>query len=168
MSGRRTFPFGFWIAVAACVLAGVVAVRDSSDLTSSLLMSLVVVVLVWAVLLARFGPEPRRRFFWGFGLAGWAYLVLSYGPLGAQVRKDLVTTVLLDRMNQMPPQLAKDFQAANLWRVDHERWQLVGHALFALFAGVAGGLLASRIGGRAAADHRQESPAEFAPSPTVR
>jgi hypothetical protein len=134
--------------MAACIGAGVIALRESSDLMASATATLAVAVLLGAVLFARFGEEMRRRFFWGFAVAGWAYLILSYGPLGSPLRKDLATTVLIDRLHPAPEPNGADPQRANLWRVDHERWQLVGHSLFALLAGQAGGLLASRLGDR--------------------
>jgi hypothetical protein len=146
MSGRPGWPWGFVTASLACFAAGVVAVREESDLLVSATATLVVVVLMWAVLLARFGEARRRRFFWSFALVGWSYLAVSYGPLGPAFRNELATTVLLNRLHPPPPGTNPDPTKVNLWRVDHERWQVVGHCLLALLAGQAGGLLARRIG----------------------
>ena len=149
MSESRRWPVGFLAVSAACAACGVAAVRQSSDRLASVATSLLVVVLILAVLHARFGDERSRRFYWGFAAAGWAYLIVSYGPLGAQIRKDLVTCLIID---QVMPAAPADPQAANVWnQVDRPRWQLVGHALFTLGAGLAGGLFAARIGRSTAA-----------------
>jgi hypothetical protein len=78
-------------------------------------------------------------------MAGWAYAVVSYGPLGTQLRGNLVTGLLIDRL--MPP-MPVDPGPNQLWQVERLRWHLAGHVLFALVIGVAGGVFATRIGER--------------------
>ena len=145
MTRSAKFPLGFLAISGICAATGIAGIARSSDLLASASTSLLVIALIVATLHARFGSVPSRRFFWGFALAGWAYAIVSYGPLGAQLRGSLVTGVLIDRL--MPP-TPIDLRAAQFWQIDRGRWHLVGHVLFTLAIGLAGGLFATRIGER--------------------
>ena len=144
--GKSGPPIGFIAIVVLCIASATVGIAQSIPMLVSGSVTLLVIALIVATLHARFGDVRWRPFFWGFALAGWAYAIVSYGPLANSLRGSLVTDVLIDHLM---PQAPKDPQAANVWQqVDRVQWHLAGHVMFAMVAGLAGGLFARRIGVR--------------------
>jgi hypothetical protein len=79
---------------------GFAALRESSDLWESGVLTLMIGVLLISILLAVHRTESRRAFWLGFALFGWAYMGLTFMP---SVESRLVTTRALHYLDSKLP-----------------------------------------------------------------
>lgn len=125
----------------------------------SLTMTAVLTILLYALLVVKFGRH--RTFAFGFAIFGWAYAVLALTGFWMGVRPYLIASHLLGDLanllqlpnaeagtydfNLLPPGSGLDVRFRT---IPGERFQRIGHSLFAVVHGVFGGCLAVWIESR--------------------
>ena len=67
------------LVVVACAMA-LTALRTASDFWLSALYTVTTVLLLLAVVAARFGRGSGKAFWFGFAVFGWGFFLLGYGP----------------------------------------------------------------------------------------
>jgi hypothetical protein len=79
---------------------GFAALRESSDLWESGVLTLMIGVLLISILLAVHRTESKRAFWLGFALFGWMYVALTFMP---SVESRLITTRALHYLDSKVP-----------------------------------------------------------------
>jgi hypothetical protein len=107
---RPRFSIAGLMVVVLVVGVSVAALRSASGVWAALLFTLTLAVLAVAPLGVVYRRARSRAFWLGFGLFGWGYLALCYGPaIGEATRPNLATTALLDdlrgRIGPAQPQM---------------------------------------------------------------
>jgi hypothetical protein len=169
---RFRFNIASLLVVVLLVAVGFAALRESNETWDSGLFTLTHSVLLASTLLAIHRIDARRAFWIGFAVFGSGYLALSLVP---SIKYRLVTTLALGLLdskiagrprliytndtsptnegNQLAPSSqgqVRGWQVARgrllgVWRGTTENLLGIGHSLFALLAGWAGGLLSRRL-----------------------
>jgi hypothetical protein len=161
MKHIRFSMFGLMGVVVASGLA-FAALRKPTFHAASLTMTAVLTILFFALLAAKFGNH--RTFAFGFAVFGWGYAILALAPgFWSGVRPYLIASHLLGDLanllnlpNAEQPHPNHDWtrvpldSGLDVWftTVRGERFQRIGHSLFAVVHGVFGGFLASWIESR--------------------
>jgi MFS family permease len=137
------------LIVVACAMA-LTALRTASDFWLSAFYTFTTVLLLLAVIAARFRRGNERTFWFGFAVFGWGFFLLGYGPWRTQaadpgernngsLNPNLVTSrVILS----LAPYLIKD--SDNLEDVDKFTANTVSiaHMLVTLALAIGGGVVA--------------------------
>ena len=117
------------------------ALGTGSYLWAETTFTFTIAVLLFATLGAAFRRDDRRVFWAGFAVFGWAYWVLMFAPsFREHTRYEVVTSTLLSYLYPYWIPLAEKqahYKDTALF------FEFVGHSIFALFIGLAGGLVAS-------------------------
>jgi hypothetical protein len=90
---------------------GFAALRESSDLWESGVLTLMIGVLLISILLAVHRTESKRAFWVGFALFGWAYMGLTFMP---SVESRLITTRALHYLDSKVPGRAMRIYATTI------------------------------------------------------
>jgi hypothetical protein len=80
---------------------------DPTYIACPLIVSTAIALWLAATIAARFGPAPRRPFYWGFALCAGAYLTLGF-PIGFDPRLQPVPTILVNEAMGALGHYAKD------------------------------------------------------------
>jgi hypothetical protein len=75
---------------------GLAAFRYPSKLWASFLFSIALGAMVVALLGTVFHRGPPQKFWAGYAICGWLYLLMTFGPFGGAVSPYLFTTACLD------------------------------------------------------------------------
>jgi hypothetical protein len=97
---RIRFNIANLLVVVLLLAVGVAALRESSDLWESGILSLTLTGLLVSILFAVHRTEKRRAFWTGFALFGWGYLALSLVP---SIESRLITTKALAYLDSKVP-----------------------------------------------------------------
>jgi hypothetical protein len=136
------------------------ALRKPTFHAASLTMTVVLTILLFALLAAKLGHY--RTFAFGFAVFGWGYAILALAPgfwmgvrpylIGSHLLGDLANLLALPNLgseswdfNRLP-----EGSGLHTWftTIRGERFQRIGHSLFAVLHGVFGGFLAVWIESR--------------------
>jgi hypothetical protein len=79
MKRFRTSILGMVVVIAAFAMA-FAALRSASDLWFGAVYTFTVVLLLLAVIVARFRPGDEKAFWFGFAVFGWGFFLLGFGP----------------------------------------------------------------------------------------
>jgi hypothetical protein len=159
MKHIRFSMLGLLGVVVASALA-FAALRKPTFHAASLTMTAVLTILLFALLAAKFGRY--RTFAFGFAVFGWGYAVLALAPgFWTDVRPYLIASHLLgdlanllgltnNRERSLNSNLLPRGSGLDAWfmTIHGERFQRIGHSLFAVLHGVFGGFLAVWIEAR--------------------
>ena len=97
---RFRFTIASLLVVVLFLAVGFAALRESSDLWDSGLLSLTIGVLLISILLAVHRTDKRRGFWLGFATFGWIYLGLSLVP---SIESRLMTTKVFAYLDSKVP-----------------------------------------------------------------
>jgi hypothetical protein len=78
--GRFRFSIASLLGVVLVIAVALAALRASTDAWDSGVLGLILLILLTATLLVVHRTNPRRAYWLGFALFGWAYLVASFVP----------------------------------------------------------------------------------------
>jgi hypothetical protein len=151
----RRYSIRSLMAVVILAAIGLAALRNANELWAGLML-LVALATIGVTLLGTVISRGRERTWWaGFAFFAGGYLLLAEGPwFSPWLQPRLGTTHLLNELHSrlMPPvsgdtveaqQVAAAMRAASL-----DVLQRLGHSLFALLVGLAGGIIAGRFHAR--------------------
>jgi hypothetical protein len=155
------FSLSSLVGFVCVVSVGCAALRFASRLWASALLTLLLGALVFSLLGVAFASNSRRRFWAGFSLCGWSYVVLVFGPgLDTHIGHRLLTTKVLGDIqpvvqarNRVPglrqTPSYRDFDdlvivsetgTARIRPPQWEHFQQVGHSIIGFMIGIVGGL----------------------------
>ncbi len=158
---RLRFSLASLLAFTLFVAFICAALRYGTDLWASAAVSLTAALLLLSVLAAILRPAARP--FWtGFALFGLAYFYASVGPGSATLQPRLITSHLLQNLEDQSEQTARTDKATllALYRLSFansaiasplpapSNIQAIGHSGFAILIGLAGGIAGYAIHGR--------------------
>jgi hypothetical protein len=155
-------------AYVAAMIGGFVS---GSQLWADIIFSLTIGAILVATLAALFHSNAFSRVYWqGFCVIAWISMFLAFGPWAAgQVRHNLVTDQLLRSIHRLitpihaarhvRPGFQLQQESENSYRTGpqsiFEVWggtwqatQRIGHSMWAIVLGLAGGYLAVNLSGR--------------------
>src|SRR5687768_12663439 len=87
------------MAVVLFASIGCAALFRPSRLWAAVLMTGAVGLLVVAIIGAAHGRGPRRAFWSGFAIAGWAYILIHYGPWLSSQGPHLLPNALIELLH---------------------------------------------------------------------
>jgi hypothetical protein len=151
----RRFSIRFLMAFVLVSAVGLAALRNANELWEGTMLLLALAAVGMAILGAIFMRGRDRAWWIGFALFSGGYLLMTFAPgLSNEVRPKLGTTHLLDEVHHRLTPLVSQDSTREQWFVFRE-WernlpalQSVGHSLFALVAGLVGGMIAVWFHGR--------------------
>jgi hypothetical protein len=151
----RRYTIRSLMALVILAAVGLAALRSANELWAGLML-LVALATIGVTLLGTIISRGRERAWWaGFAFFAGSYLLLAEGPwLSPWLRPQLGTTHLLNELHsRLMPQVSGDTveaqQVAAVTRAASLDVLLrLGHSLFALLAGLAGGIIAGRFRAR--------------------
>jgi hypothetical protein len=139
------------LVTVACALA-FTALRTASDLWLSALYTFTTVLLLVAVIAARFRRGNEKAFWFGFGVFGWGFFVLGMGPwptptddgpndMRIPLNRNLLTSRVIDFV---VPYLT---QTDDLGTVNEATKNAMGiaHLLITLTIAIGGGIIATLV-----------------------
>lgn len=158
------------MTIVAFVAISLVTLRSTLEIWASLLFTLEIVLLCFAIPSLLYRRGPSRAFWVGFAAFGWTYVVFCFGPvLGTSMKPPpLLTTKLLqcsypylitvpsdevyvwgkgklkDGRNIQVTHLARGGQIT-FFRNDTEDFMRTGHTLFSLLFSCLGGFVSRRL-----------------------
>jgi hypothetical protein len=97
---KLRFNIASLLVVILVLGVGFAALRESSDLWESGVLTLMIGILLISILLAVHRTESKRAFWLGFALFGWAYMGLTFMP---SIESRLITTKALHYLDSKVP-----------------------------------------------------------------